>query len=268
MQNFNTSKVFISYSWTSESYKQYVVDIANSLRANGVETLFDVWDLFPGEDKYTFMEKIINDPTVSKVLILCDKKYKEKADARNGGVGDETMIITPEIYGHVSQNKFIPVVMERDSNGADYLPAYLKSRMYVDLTKKDGFTELLRAIFEIPQYPKPPIGNQPAFVTAGKKPKVYKCAVCGKPIEYDGLLVKLQKPRGILLHAVSVHKGECDDKLVEFGKREGINTNASMEMSFFDNDEDREAYMNGEFAMSDSEFYIKFFNADGTIKKS
>ncbi len=72
---------------------------------------------------------------------------------------------------------------------------------------------------------------------------------------------------GIFLHAVAIHKGECDDKLVEMGRREGFNTNSCMETSFFDNDADIQAYMNDEYSMSDSEFYIKYFNADGTLKR-
>lgn len=59
----------------------------------------DKWDLKEWQDKYAFMEKCVNDPDVCKVLIICDKSYTEKANNRLGGVGDETSIISPEIYG-------------------------------------------------------------------------------------------------------------------------------------------------------------------------
>lgn len=114
MEENKIPKVFISYSWTSEEYKKYVVDLVCTLRNRGVDTVFDSYDLMPGDDKYVFMERIANDPTIDKVLILCDRGYKEKADNRSGGVGDETVIITPEVYGRSQQDKFIPVVMERD----------------------------------------------------------------------------------------------------------------------------------------------------------
>lgn len=45
-------------------------------------------DLRLGHDKYAFMERIAVDETIDKVLIICNKSYKHKADSRSGGVGD------------------------------------------------------------------------------------------------------------------------------------------------------------------------------------
>ena len=82
----------------------------------------------------------------------------------------------------------------------------------------------------------------------------------------DGILVKLQKPYGTVLCTVPVHKGECDDKLELYGKSRGINTNSSMELSFFDTIEDIAAYLGNDFFMTDSEFYIRNFDSDGKLK--
>lgn len=127
-------KVFISYSWTPESNKKWVEQLAHRLENDGVEIVIDFKDLRLGHDKYAFMERMVNDVTIKKVLIICNKEYKEKADSRMGGVGDESIIITPQIYGSTTQEKFIPVVNEHDENGKPYLPNYLASRMYADLT--------------------------------------------------------------------------------------------------------------------------------------
>ena len=132
-------KVFISYSWAVQAR---VVELAERLVANGVDVILDVWDLKPGHDKYAFMEQSVNDPTVNKVLIICDKTYTEKADARLGGVGDETVIISPEIYGKVSQEKFIPIAFEVDENGKAYIPHYLKIRIYFALATEDDRYEI------------------------------------------------------------------------------------------------------------------------------
>lgn len=96
----------------------------------------------------------------------------------------------------------------------------------------------------------------------------YICAICKQPItdNTDGLLVKIQKPYGNILKTVPVHKGECDDKLGDFGYSNGLNTNSSMEMSFFSSDQERAKYMDGTFSMSDRDFYEKYFNEDGTLK--
>lgn len=145
-------KVFISYSWTPESNKKKVRELAEKLQKNGFEVIIDQTHLKFGYDKYAFMEKMVTDSTISKVLIICNRDYAQKADTRVGGVGDESMIITSELYGKVEQSKFIPVIFEKDTNGKPYLPAYLKRIMYVDLSNKRqykiSYYELVRQMRE------------------------------------------------------------------------------------------------------------------------
>ncbi|MEG1716911.1 MAG: hypothetical protein RR275_08890 [Lachnospiraceae bacterium] len=95
----------------------------------------------------------------------------------------------------------------------------------------------------------------------------YICSVCGNSIgDGDGNFVKIKDSTGEVLKVVPVHKGECDDRLCAWGRANGYNTNGSMEISFFDSEEQRQEYLNGTFSMTDDEFYDKFFNADGTLK--
>lgn len=157
-------KVFISYAWTSKEYRDKVRSIAERLRYDGVDVIFDEWDLKVGQDKYVFMERCVNDESVDKVLIFCNKNYQEKANKRDGGVGDETAIITPKVYGEVNQEKFLPVILEKDVNGHGCLPAYLSSRIYFDLTDDIEYENLLRTIYEKPISKKPALGRCPAFV--------------------------------------------------------------------------------------------------------
>lgn len=161
-----SKKVFISYSW---SVQERVIELAERLLANGIDVVLDVYDLKEGQDKYAFMEQSVNDPSIDRVLIICDKAYTEKANSRSGGVGDETVIISPEIYNQVKQEKFIPIIFEVDDEGKAYCPAYIKSRIYIDLsTEDDGYEieyeKLLRNIFEKPMYKKPALGVQPAWL--------------------------------------------------------------------------------------------------------
>ena len=129
MQEDKIPKIFISYSWSSE---KFVLQLAQRLMSHGVQVVLDKWDLKEGQDKYAFMEQCVNDPEISKVLIVCDEQYAIKANKRTGGVGDETIIISSEVYGKVKQEKFIPVVAERDNEGNPCLPTYIKSRIYID----------------------------------------------------------------------------------------------------------------------------------------
>ena len=112
-------KVFISYSWTSEAYKERVLKLAERLVNDGVDVIFDRWNLRPGQDMYAFMEQSIRD--AEKVLILCEEGYAKKADNRTGGVGTETQIITPDVYGEYKQEKFIPIIMEIPKAVPSYL---------------------------------------------------------------------------------------------------------------------------------------------------
>ncbi len=90
-------KLFISYSWTSTEHEDWVLKLAHDLAESGVEVKFDKWDLKEGQDPYHFMEQMVADETITKVIMICDKKYKSRADDREKGVGVETQIISSKI---------------------------------------------------------------------------------------------------------------------------------------------------------------------------
>lgn len=161
-------KLFVSYSWTSADHQERVLRLATELRQYGVDVMLDKWDLREGHDAYAFMEKMVTDPEIKKVLLVCDKVYAEKADGRNGGVGTETQIITGEIYSKQDQDKFVAVITERDEHGKPYLPTYYRSRVYVDLSDpasySENFERLLRWLYDQPLDIKPELGQKPAFL--------------------------------------------------------------------------------------------------------
>lgn len=166
--NTETPKVFISYSWTNDAHINKVVELAQRLMNDGVDVVLDKWELKEGQDKYAFMERSVTEATITKVLMICDKAYAEKADARQGGVGDETTVISPEIYAKATETKYIPVIFERDENGQEYLPAYLKSRIYFDLSNDEIFEDeyelLLRNLYNKPEHSKPKLGKMPEYL--------------------------------------------------------------------------------------------------------
>lgn len=67
-----TPRIFISYSWTSEAYKQKVEYLASRMAKDGVDVKLDVWELKEGHDKFVFMEQCVTNPDIDKVLILCE----------------------------------------------------------------------------------------------------------------------------------------------------------------------------------------------------
>lgn len=163
-----TPKIFISYCWSSPDHGDWVINLSERLISDGVDVIIDKWYLTEGQDKYDFMEKMVKSDDINRVLIILDKKYSEKAEKRTGGVGTETQIISPKIYSDVSQEKFIPIVSEKDGNGEAYIPTYLHGRIYIDLSEQDHYEEnyesLLRNLYKRPAYSKPKIGKAPAYL--------------------------------------------------------------------------------------------------------
>lgn len=162
-------KVFISYAWGTPEYQSRVLTLSRDLQSDGIDVLLDKWSLKEGNDTYSYMEKCVNDPSVTNVLILLDPNYAEKADSRAGGVGTETQIISPEIYNHVTQDKFLPIVFERQENGQVPKPHYLKSLLHFDLSIPERYEEeyqrLVKRLYGVEIYEKPELGNTPAWVT-------------------------------------------------------------------------------------------------------
>lgn len=162
-------KIFISYSWQPEEIQVRVIEIANRLTRDGVQVILDVWDLKEGNEKYAFMEQMVNDETIDKVLLMCNSVYAEKANNRAGGVGTESTIVSSEIYSKHDQTKFIPVVLETDDHGHAYLPTFVKSIIYVDLSNAEYFEQeydkLLRVIYKEPIHKRPPLGKKPIYLS-------------------------------------------------------------------------------------------------------
>ena len=132
-------KLFISYSQTDDRHKDWVANLAESLLKDGVEVIMDRWDLKYGQEMFAFMEQMVTDPEVDKVLIVCDSLYKEKADGRIGGVGNEVELMVNCIANDTTQEKFFALACEKNEDGNGCIPAYLSSRFYIDFSVPEEF---------------------------------------------------------------------------------------------------------------------------------
>ena len=162
-------KIVISYSWSSPGHQALVKQWADRLLADGVDVILDIYDLKEGHDKYAFMERMVTDSAITHVLVVSDKVYSEKADARKAGVGTESQIISREVYERVSQSKFIPIVCEVDEKGNPYLPTFLKSRIWINFSTPEAVNEnweqLIRVLYGKPIHQKPAVGSAPVYVS-------------------------------------------------------------------------------------------------------
>lgn len=141
--------LFISYSSTPVTNKEKVSRFVDFLKNYGFSVIWDDSDLAIGSDIYNFMQRISTDPDISNVLIICNKDYAKKADKRERGVGTETQIITPEIYGQTLQSRFIPIVFEKTKAKKPYLPQYLKGRSYVDFSDENLWNQEMSRLYPV-----------------------------------------------------------------------------------------------------------------------
>jgi hypothetical protein len=159
-------------SWSNPVHVEKVILLAERLMSHGIDVILDKWNLKEGQDKYAFMEQCVTNPDIDKVLLICDKGYTEKANSRTGGVGDETMIISSELYGKTNQEKFIPIILEVNEDSKPYCPVYVKSRIYIDLPSDDTYEieyeKLIRNIHHKPQYKKPALEKIPEWLENDK----------------------------------------------------------------------------------------------------
>lgn len=120
----------VSYSWDSEEHKEWVRELAERLRQDGVEVTLDQWHAVPGDQLTEFMEREVRENDY--VLIVCTPRYKQRSDERVGGVGYEGDIITGEALTVRNQRKFIPIL--REGTWAEAAPTWLAGKYYVDLS--------------------------------------------------------------------------------------------------------------------------------------
>jgi len=168
-ENMSIPRVFISYSHDSAEHKSWVLDFATTLRNRGVDAILDQWDLRPGDDLPHFMETELE--RCDYVVMVCTENYINKANAGEGGVGYEKMIMTSSMLQKIDSNKVIPIIRQV---GTSLRPTFLNSKLYIDFSKDDeveySLDELLRTLLNAPLYEKPEIGKSPFTPMTHSKP--------------------------------------------------------------------------------------------------
>lgn len=163
-------RVFISYSHDSPEHKKWVLDFATTLRNRGIDAVIDQWELKPGDDLPHFMETELT--AAKHVLMICSNKYVEKANAGEGGVGYEKMILTSSYLSRIDGSKIIPII--RQPAGTYLVPTFLSSKLFVNFSSDSEvefrFDELLRHLLDAPLFEKPVIGSNPFKPMTGSAP--------------------------------------------------------------------------------------------------
>lgn len=167
MSEEDSPKVLVSYSWDSKDHKDWVRELSERLRLNGVDVKLDQWHVQPGQSLTQFMEHEIVD--CGHVLVICTPNYYEKSLKRKGGVGYEQQIISGHIAAGVERNKFIPVVREGEFEPGEEcaIPPHFLGIYAIDMRNDESMDQsvevLLRTIFDQPAHPVPKIGKRPQW---------------------------------------------------------------------------------------------------------
>ena len=153
-------RVFISYSHDSAEHKKWVLDFATTLRSRMIDAILDQWDLGPGDDIPQFVEQ--NVANADYVIMVCTPRYVQKANAGEGGVGYEKMIMTQSSMEKISDSNVIPIIREKSD---PLTPTFISTKYRLDFSNDDeieaALDELGRKLLNAPLYKKPELGKDP-----------------------------------------------------------------------------------------------------------
>jgi TIR domain len=155
-------KVFISYSHDTVAHQERVLDLADRLRADGIDAEVDQYNAAPPEGWPRWCERQIE--AANFVLMVCTESYQrrvrgEEEPGQGLGVVWEAGIIRQLLYdaGTLS-DKFVPVLF---SDGAvEDVPTLIKGRTRYVVDTEDGYKGLLRQLSGQPRLPRPALGTK------------------------------------------------------------------------------------------------------------
>ena len=158
-------RVFISYAWEGDNYRELVKRLAARLREDGIDARLDAWHL-EGLTIPEFMNREVR--LADKILIVCSPQYRRKVHAmedgeRITGSGWEAMLVTSTLWASVRQREHINAILFRGT-WAEAAPDFLIGLPYLDLSDtarfEANYRELLRNLTDQREQ-APPLGKPP-----------------------------------------------------------------------------------------------------------
>lgn len=140
-------RVSISYAHDSNEYNNQVELFANQLRTIGFQVKTDkiLQEEQTACDFNELSDKLITD--ADKVIVVLSKKYKNKADRWEGGVGDEYRIIRNEINNKPKKYIFVTFEKLSKTDSKSITPSGLGNREVLEIPENiDNFDELFDKI--------------------------------------------------------------------------------------------------------------------------
>jgi tetratricopeptide (TPR) repeat protein len=168
---YMNATAFISYSWDAEQEKneEWVLRLAEQLKADGIDVLLDKWAVKPGDPIAPFMQQAI--AKSDKVLMVCTPRYKRSADDGKGAAGYESNIIAAQIWLTADHRKFIAIVKEGNEQTA--VPFGLQGKCHIFFNEETRFEaqyQVLLAAIKNDAVPAVAARDIPALVNSNPKP--------------------------------------------------------------------------------------------------
>lgn len=154
-------KALISYSHDSPEHKDRVLQLANRLRADGIDCAVDQYEMSPAEGWPAWMERRIGEARF--VLVVCTETYRRRMEGTapaglGHGVRWESQLLRQQIYDAGGANdRVIPILLGAADVGA--IPHVLRSATYYRPEDADEYEKLYRHLTGQPRILKPPLGR-------------------------------------------------------------------------------------------------------------
>lgn len=139
-------RVFISYSHDSSDHEASVLELAQHLRADGIDCWIDRFESSPAAGFPRWMQQQIG--LADYVLLICTATYRKRFDgAEQAGKGlgatFEGHLIVQEVYDAGSRNdRFVPVLLP--GAGPHDVPAVVRGSKWYELPH--GYDDLRRRL--------------------------------------------------------------------------------------------------------------------------
>lgn len=154
--------VFISYTHDSQEHKKRVLQLADKLRAEGIDCHLDQYEDSPPEGWARWMVNQVKQ--ASFVLTVCTENYERRFEGHeiaNKGLGAqwEGAVITQDLYDNAAHNtKFIPILFSNEDSR--FIPTILKSATYYRVDSDEGYEDLYRRLTDQRRVVKPSLGEK------------------------------------------------------------------------------------------------------------